>query len=160
MAIILFCENGHDLSTHDPIRLGPLRIQDVRQAFRDSQKPRQPFCTVCGMPTLDSCQRCQTKITCGPRPGYCRQCGKAFPWTETTLKAAREYTDELDISSDDNDTLKATFGELTTDTPRTQLAAHRFMKLMSKIGPTAGDVLTKIIVNVATEAAKKAMSGH
>jgi hypothetical protein len=66
----------------------------------------------------------------------------------------------LDLSSADKATLKATLDDLTVDTPRTELAAYHFKKFISKIGPTAGDVLTKIIVNVVTEAAKKAMSGH
>lgn len=51
--------------------------------------------------------------------------------------------------------LKATIEDLTTDTPRTELAAHKFKKFLKKIGPVAGDILTKIIVNVATEAAKR-----
>jgi hypothetical protein len=53
--------------------------------------------------------------------------------------------------------LKATFDDLTSDTARTPLAANRFKKFVSKIGPVAGDVLTKIIVDFATEAVKKYM---
>jgi hypothetical protein len=41
--------------------------------------------------------------------------------------------------------------------PRFEVAAHRFKNFMKRIGPAAGDVLTKIMVNVATEAAKKGM---
>lgn len=46
---------------------------------------------------------------------------------------------------------------MTVDNPRTELAARRFKRLMQKIGPVAGDVLTRIMVNVMTEAAKKGM---
>jgi hypothetical protein len=76
----------------------------------------------------------------------------------TALAAAKEYADEFDeLSNEEKATLKATFDDLTVNTPRTELAAHRFKKFISKIGPVAGDVLTKIIVNVATEAAKRGM---
>ena len=91
----------------------------------------------------------------GRRPSYCGQCGKPFPWTEAALTAAKEYTDELDLSQDEKTALKATLRDLTADTPRTELAARKFKGFMKRVGPAAGDILTKIIVNVATEAAKK-----
>jgi hypothetical protein len=74
------------------------------------------------------------------------------------LFAAKEYTDDLDqLSAEEKKQLKATFDDLTSDTARTPLAANRFKKFVSKIGPVAGDVLTKIIVDFATEAVKKYM---
>jgi len=83
---------------------------------------------------------------------------KPFPWTETALAAAREYTDDLDeLSAEEKATLKGTFDDLAVDTARTPLAANRFKKFMTKVGPVAADVLQKIIETVATEAAKKAM---
>jgi len=65
--------------------------------------------------------------------------------------------DELDLSSEEKTKLKAAFDDLTVDPPRTELAAHRFRNFMKKIGPAAGDVLAKIMVNAASEAAKKGM---
>ena len=163
MSIILFCEQGHDLGTRDPFRRGhsvSSRIVEVeRQAYQD-QLPRQPFCTKCGKPTLDKCKECDAKIAKGPRPSYCGACGKPFPWTESALTAAREYTDELDgLSSEDKETLKSTFDDLSADTPRTHLAAYQFKKLIKKITPAAGDVLQKIIVDVLSETGKKLLSG-
>lgn len=93
----------------------------------------------------------------GVKPAYCGGCGKPYPWTEAALATAKEFADELDLEPDDKEKLKATFDDLTVDTPRTGLAAHRFKAFVRKIGPAAGDVLTKIMVNVATEAAKKGM---
>ena len=91
-------------------------------------------------------------------PRYCGECGKPFPWTETALEAAREYADDLDqLSSEEKAKLKATFDDLTIDTIRTPLAANRFKKFMTKVGPAAGGVLQKILEAVATEAAKKSM---
>jgi hypothetical protein len=91
------------------------------------------------------------------RPAYCGRCGKPYPWTETALAAAKEFADELDLNPEDKTKLKATFDDLTVDTPRTELAVHRFKNFIRTIGPAAGDVLTKIMINVATEAAKKGM---
>jgi hypothetical protein len=94
----------------------------------------------------------------GNRPGYCGGCGKAFPWTETALSAAKEYTDELDqLSPEEKTMLKGTFDDLTIDTARTPLAANRFKKFMSKMGPNAAGVLSKIVETVMTEAVKKMM---
>jgi hypothetical protein len=93
-------------------------------------------------------------------PKYCGECGKPFPWTETALSAAKQYTNDLDqLSPEEKTVLKGTFDDLTSDTDRTPLAASRFKKFMSKIGPAAGGVLQKIVENVATEAAKKMMGG-
>lgn len=72
------------------------------------------------------------------------------------LSAAKEYTDDLDqLSAGDKTALKATFDDLISDTARTPLAANRFKKLITKLGPVAGDALIKLAVNFATEAAKR-----
>ena len=52
------------------------------------------------------------------------------------LSAAKEYTDDLDqLSAEEKTTLKGTLDDLTSDTARTPLAASRFKKFVSKIGP-------------------------
>jgi hypothetical protein len=71
------------------------------------------------------------------------------------LKAAKEYADDLELSAEDKLALKATLVDLTVDTPRTELAAHRFKKFVSKAGPVAGEMLKKIVSDVVTEGAKK-----
>jgi len=144
------------------IYLRPLTVREaIRKAERlkwERQQPRPPFCSKCGAPTLDACQHCKSPIPEGHKPSFCGQCSTPFPWTETALAAAKEYTDELEeLSIGDKSILKATFNDLTADTPRTELAATRFKKLIRKVGPAAGDTLTKIMVNVVTEAAKKMM---
>jgi len=148
------CRNGH-------------LILSSLQQFPQFKKS---FCEECGAPAIESCQSCSWPIAGrgpdswmgggGPYrpPRYCGECGKPFPWTETALAAAREYTDDLDeLSAEEKATLKGTFDDLAVDTARTPLAANRFKKFMTKVGPVAADVLQKIIETVATEAAKKAM---
>jgi len=91
-------------------------------------------------------------------PNYCGECGNPFPWTAAALSAASEYTDELEqLTQEEKDTLKNTLTDLTTDTSRTPLAASRFKTVIRKIGPVAGNTLQKIIENVLSEAAKRAI---
>ena len=72
------------------------------------------------------------------------------------MNAAAEYTDQLtQLTAIEKDELKGTLVDLTTDTPRTPLAATRFKKIAGKVGPVAIDAFSKILVNVLTEAAKK-----
>ena len=122
----------------------------------ESDGPMQKFCNECGEQTLNACARCHAAIRTGKKPAYCGNCGQAFPWTETALNAAKEYTDELEqLSLEEKAILKTTLDDLTKDTPRTEIAAHRFKKFISKMGPVAGEVFKKIVIEVGTEAAKK-----
>jgi hypothetical protein len=131
---------------------------------------RKSFCTDCGAATINECQTCHWPIEGigdsawmgggGPYrpPKFCEECGTPFPWTETALSAAKEYTDDLDqLSVEEKTALKGTFDDLTSDTPRTPVAANRFKKFIAKVGPVAGGVLQKIVETVATEAAKRSM---
>jgi hypothetical protein len=124
-------------------------------------RPFPAFCTNCGASNIDACQHCQTAIEVSHRggtPGYCGGCGKPFPWTATALSAAKEYADELDqLSPEEKTALKGTFDDLTSDTAKTPLAASRFKRFMSKVGPASEGVFKKFLETVATEAAKKMM---
>jgi hypothetical protein len=159
VAIILYCKNGHDLGTHDNGRLGHTMrsyIARAERAQREAMIPRQPFCTQCGAPTLDACPHCQHKIAKRPRPAFCGQCGKTFPWTESALFAAKEYTAEAEgLNAEEKTALIATFNDLTVDTPRTELAAHRFKEFLKKLAPDVGEGIKKTIVEIASETAAK-----
>ena len=89
------------------------------------------------------------------RPAYCPRCGKPYPWTESSLVAAREAADESELSAEDKERLKATFNDLAVDSPRTALAAHHFMTFVKKAGPVVGEVIKKTAIEFATETAKK-----
>lgn len=53
--------------------------------------------------------------------------------------------------------MKKLLDDLTSDTPRTPVAANRVKKFIARIGPAAGSVLQKLVENTATEAAKKSI---
>jgi len=148
------CRNGH-------LVLGSL------QRFPQFRKS---FCEDCGARTIDACPSCEWPIAgIGENawmsgtgryqpPKYCGECGNSFPWTETALAAATEFTDDLEmLNAEEKAALKATLEDLTIDSARTPLAASRFKRFMGKIGPVAGAVLQKIVETIATEAAKKSM---
>jgi hypothetical protein len=95
-----------------------------------------------------------------PAPAFCRNCGKAFPWTASALETARMLADETDVlSSDDREQLKSTLLDLVRDSPQTTLATTRYKKLMLKAGKETARTFRDILVDIASETAKKAIWG-
>jgi hypothetical protein len=93
-------------------------------------------------------------------PAFCRACGSAYPWTESKIEAAKQLI-ELAEKLDDAEkaTLTADLPDLVRDTPRTQVAATRFKRLAAKVGGGITSALRDIIVDIASEAAKKVILG-
>lgn len=131
-----------------------------------------PHCSKCGARTIVSCQHCQARIlgtyhspdvvsfSTMTAPAFCRNCGKAFPWTASAVKAARFLADEIDsLSPAEREELKSTFDDLVRDTPKTTLATTRFKKFMSKAGKETAQAFRDILVDIASETAKKAIWG-
>jgi len=123
------------------------------------ERPVQAFCTQCGARNISACEYCKTPINhryAGDVHKYCAGCGKPFPWTETALMAATEYTDELEeLSIEDKTILKATFTDLTVDSPKTEIAASRFKRILLKLAPNVAEAIRKMIVEIASETAVK-----
>ncbi len=164
MAEAIFCRNGHFngyVPDPNPSYGGEKVLHGWQIPQVEKELARLAFCPTCGFENVFDCPHCESAIESDEeqapeRPAYCSSCGKPFPWTETALTAAKEYTDQLEeLSTQDKAALKETFNDLAADTPRTELAATHFKKFILKMGPTAGDVLKNIAVNFVTEAAKK-----
>ena len=91
-----------------------------------------------------------------PLPIFCPDCGKPYPWTEAKLKAAKELTDLLEeLEPEEREILKKSFNDIVRDTPQTTVAATRFKRLAAKAGKVAADGLKDILVDIASETAKK-----
>jgi hypothetical protein len=162
MEAAVYCLKGHYVGLLNEVIRGRSWHQTTILLENPPERQQLPrFCTKCGAVNISSCQHCQMTIGKqypGVVPGYCGGCGKPFPWTESALAAAKEYTDELEaLTPEEKLALKGTFDDLTSDTARTPVAANRFNSLVKKIGPVAGGVLKQIFVSVATEAAKKSI---
>lgn len=64
------------------------------------------------------------------------------------------------LSDIEKETLKSTFDDLVVDTPKTQIAAQKYKNLMSKAKANIAKALRDILVDIASEAAKKALFGQ
>ena len=94
------------------------------------------------------------------KPSYCHNCGTAFPWTVSSLEAARELADEFDtLTQEEKEQLKNSFPDLVKNTPKTTVAETRFKKLMKKAGSEAYDGMKSILIDVVSEAVKKSVFG-
>jgi|SRR5580704_11396957 hypothetical protein len=129
------------------------------------------FCPRCGAETIRACPKCSVPIRGAYEssghvfhlqvpPNHCHNCGTAFPWTTAKLAAAKEYAAELpNLDEDQKTQLASAIDDLAAGGPRTELAASRFKSLMTKAGQAAGSGLYKLVLDVATEVAKKAITG-
>ena len=128
----------------------------------------QKFCKKCGAPTIINCQVCNVSIRGFHHlkgviyfpdyelPSFCHECGKPYPWTEVKVKAARDLSDEMnDLSNEEREILKKSLDDIIRDTPETTVAATRFKKIISKVGKPAAGAIRDILVDIASEAAKK-----
>jgi hypothetical protein len=130
----------------------------------------QPFCSRCGERTIIACPACNEAQLGWPEDvirayeespdAYCWNCGKAYPWTQRQLAAATELVSEDEqLSEPDKELLTATFVDMTSENPRTTLAATRFRRLAARAGKGLGDAVQKTLVDVLSETAKKVLLG-
>lgn len=147
------CENGHVITTS-------------ADSFPHHQ---QDHCSKCGAKTLKACTHCSEKIRGHlrgsmssvheqPAPGYCHKCGQPHPWTALGIRAAKELLAETDtLPAHEKEALTKSVDDLVRDTPNTPLAVARFKRFLPKAGREAADALRSILVDIASEAAKKAL---
>ena len=148
------CMNGHVITSL--LKMNPIR----------SQK----HCNQCGALTITTCPKCNEQIRGSyydpewskdyegsyKKPSFCHNCGTAYPWMDSKLKAARDLSDELDnLTQDERDLLKKSLDDIVRDTPQTTVSALRFKKLATKASSIAASALKDILVDIASEAAKK-----
>jgi hypothetical protein len=147
------CLNGH-MTTGD--------------AEAESEK-RAKFCPECGERTVTACPDCRALlrgdhtveglIWPGTAENFCYNCGKPYPWTIAKRQAAKEFVAELQLDDKDREQLQGVIDDLATGGARTELAASRFKRLMQKVAKPAGSALYKIVLDLASETAKKAILG-
>ena len=153
------CTNGHIISS---------TLESVKEA-------KEKFCSECGAPTITRCQnpKCKqpiqgdyynpyaTVIGTFLPPNFCNRCGRAYPWTESAVNAAKELANELSkLNEKEKETLKQSIDDIIRDTPRTTLAITRFKKLAPKFGAEASNVFKSILAGIATQAAKQEIWGN
>lgn len=127
------------------------------------------FCEKCGAPTIVSCSKCGNPIrgsSTNPFTGiaqkyfivpvFCEHCGSPYPWTVTAIEAAKELAYELELLEEQEQTALAnTIDDLVQESPKTQVAAVRFKRLMLKAGERVGALFKDILTDVLSETIKK-----
>jgi hypothetical protein len=154
--IAQICLNGHVINT----------------MAKDYPQSNQSFCSDCGAQTIMTCPSCSDQIrgyyhvsgvigfSDYDRPAYCPNCGKAYPWTVSSLEAANDLADELEtLSVEERQQLKESFPDLIKSTPKTIVAETRFKKLMRKAGSDAYEGMKSILCDVVSEAVRKSIFG-
>ena len=152
------CINGHDIT--DSLQMDPQIDQN--------------FCDKCGGSLITKCPNCNanirgkkhikdvTSITNGrvfplTKPDqFCYQCGKPYPWLESKIKAARELAHRIkNISEKDINILADSIDDIVVDTPKTQVSALKFKEILSKTGEGVINAFRDLLIDVASETAKK-----
>jgi hypothetical protein len=140
----------------------------VTEYARSQPEHTQKFCAKCGAETISSCPSCNhfirgffhmpgdLSMTEYSAPSFCHNCGKPYPWTETGIKAAKTLISESEkLTAEEKETLNRSLDDIVRDTPNTQVAVIRFKKFLPKTGREVADAVRSIVVDIASEAAKK-----
>jgi hypothetical protein len=131
-----------------------------------SPERKKKFCSECGVATVTACLSCDapvkgeylSSLSVAPYslPSFCDNCGGPYPWTEASLKAAKDLSDEIDaLTTEEKELLKRSLEDIVRDTPRTAVASARFKRLAAKGGKEAAEGFKQILIGIATETAKK-----
>ena len=138
----------------------------ANSSFVDLPEFNKDFCETCGEKTINECSKCQKPIRGNYRgiemqldfqpPAYCRFCGNAFPWIERRIQAAIELATQIgELSGNDSDEFEQSVKDIVRDTPRTQISASRFKKLLTKVGVQTAQGIRDVLIDIASETAKK-----
>jgi hypothetical protein len=145
----------------------------VNWATIESPTHNKKYCEKCGEPTLSSCPSCHMSIrgeyhvprviSMGsydlPPPAFCHNCGKAFPWTERKQQAAIDLFIEETQDQEEQREFRESVEQITKDTPQANVASKRIMRLLGKVGKGTASAIRDILVNLASEGAKKILMG-
>lgn len=127
------------------------------------------FCKTCGAEIINKCPQCGVEIQGDYRvtgiamigfsytpPSYCHNCSKPYPWTEARIEAAKMLIEDMEeLSEEEKRKMSESIDKIITDTPYTEVSANRIKRGLLKIGKEGASMLRDILVNIATEAAKK-----
>lgn len=128
----------------------------------------ETYCSDCGAKTISACPNCNTPIRGDyndeyivytneyKRPSYCFACGNPFPWTQSSLKSIQELIDfDKQLSEEEKSYIDNNISALTTDTPRTKVVATKLNVFLKKAGTVTVSAVRDILVDIASETAKK-----
>lgn len=89
---------------------------------------------------------------------FCYACGEPYPWTRRRVEAARQTIEELEeLNKGEKENLKRSLPDLINQGPRSELAALRFKKALTKLGESGRALLMNILANIAAESVKRSV---
>jgi len=140
----------------------------INSTYQDSSHKNQKFCDRCGKETITECMNCGVDVkgryhydrvanfTGYEIPSYCHNCGSPYPWTAEKINAAKEYVDFMEeLSDEEKQDLKKNIDDIISDTPRSKLASQKIKHHLPKVGKSLAIGFKDILVDVASETAKK-----
>jgi hypothetical protein len=140
----------------------------INDACNNRPQRSRKRCPDCGEVTITTCPHCGAVI-----PGhyfvpgvasihnktvhkFCCECGKPYPWTERKKAAAIElFAELLGMEKEQQEELGLDLDAIATDQPRTQVATVKVMHWIAKAGKESVGMLRDLVVDIASEAAKK-----
>lgn len=147
------CINGHQITDHSESEIDPT-------------PPK--YCEECGEKVIRQCQNCKKSIdgyvdvpgivdlNSYIVPNFCKYCGNPYPWTESIIENAAELVAlDVELTDEDKALIKSSIPDLLVDTPKTQVAAAKYRKVVGKAAKFVKDGLYNLLVDVVSETAKK-----
>ena len=156
--------DGYD--TAQVCRNGHVRNPGIHNSPQSTER----YCSDCGAATVTQCEHCHQSIRgtlqgvvsfgLAEAPSFCHGCGRPYPWTEQALEAARTLiSEEMQLEPADQASLVAAVDELVRDTPKTQVAAMTYRRLVKRAAAGTGEVLKEALKSIIAEGAKRALFG-
>ncbi len=137
------CMNGHEITS----------------MYQSYPQHGEKFCKECGAKSMTNCQRCQASIKGHYHvsgviggydydvPSYCSDCGSPYPWTQLKFEAIEGLDDERKV-------LKDCLPDIARSTPKSELAAVKFKKIVIKSKDFGKSILQKVLTDLATDQTK------
>lgn len=150
--VMQVCLNGHSITS------SAVRYPDFRQ----------DFCSSCGSRTLMACEACETPIRGRyhsgalsireiPVPKYCHGCGAPYPWQLAAIENLKDLLEAGDVAPKDLDTVVLALPDVIHETPKSESAALKVARVLKTMRKPAYDLAVKVVTDLASETAKKAM---
>lgn len=140
----------------------------ANDATQRSPAFNKPHCDRCGEKTITACENCNAPIRGEYHvegvvavgfeyhpPAFCHNCGHPFPWTARKQQAAIDLFFEENPIKEEREEFRSSVEQITKDSPQAQVASKRLSRLLGKIGQQTASAIRDILVDVASETAKK-----
>lgn len=137
----------------------------INGSYNEFPEYSKEYCPKCGEKTIICCPKCNNYIqgdhhnfysAISNPPAFCPYCGEPYPWTKEKLDSTNELLSlESALSQEELDYFKQNLNSVLIDTPKTKLVATKLKLAINKTSSVVGSALRDILVDIASETAKK-----